>query len=191
MKQDEDLPAFRTPAEPMAPAASAAPAAGTAGAATAPAVGPRRRLRAWGLGLAALSLALAVLGFVAATSMLDGLQGAAQGLHIHIDGQEWSGAEAAAGPGGLLALGVVAALGLIALPVLLLLLSLVLVAAVLVPVGLVVMGVVGVVAAVVACVLLVGAVLLSPLWLAVLMLWWLLRRRDPVAAKSPAAPVAG
>ena len=184
MKRDEDTPAFDAAAEPVAPAAAATRAPSTA------ALVPRRRLRAWGLGLAAVSLALAVLGFVAATSLLDGLQGVAQDLHIHIDGQEWGGVEAAAGPAGLLALGVVAALGLIALPILLLL-SLVLVAAVLVPVGLVVMGAVGVVVAVGACVLLVGAVVLSPLWLAVLMLWWLLRRGDPVAAKSSAAPVAG
>ena len=81
------------------------------------------------------------------------------------------------------------ALGQLALPMLLLL-SVALLVAALVPAGLVVKGV-GVVAAVMVGLLRVLAVLLSPLWLAVSLLSCGLRRRDPVAVKSPTAPVAG
>ena len=167
---DDDIYAFNPP-----PGSSAPPAPATA----------TRRRRIWP-GLLALALLLAMLALagtvVLVTSLLDG---AAQGVQVVVDGQPWFPDV----PGGIVA-------GLVVTAVLLcvggaLLLGLLL-TAVVVPVALVlallgvvlcvVLGLAGPLLAVVA----LAAVLLSPLWLALLLLWWLLRRR-PSNAKAGAA----
>ncbi|MBL8306589.1 MAG: hypothetical protein JNM33_07820 [Rubrivivax sp.] len=124
---------------------------------------PQRRLWPWLLGGLALIFLLAVAGGVAALMSL--LDAGREGWHVTIDGEEWHGA---GGPGLLALLGVAGGLFVALLTVVLVVpLTLLLVA-----LGLA-LGLGGVVLALG----LVVAVLLSPFWGLLLLLWLLLRKR--------------
>ncbi len=138
---------------------------------TTPSANPRarRRLWPWLLGALALVFALAVFGSVAALVSL--LDAGREGWHVSIDGEEWHGG---GWPGLLALLGVAGGLFVALLTVVLVVpLTLLLVA-----LGLA-LGFGGVLLALG----LVAAVLLSPFWGLLLLLWLLLRKR-PAATVS-------
>jgi hypothetical protein len=143
----------------------------------------RRRLWPWLLGAALLFVLLAVTGMVVlATSLLDS---AAQEVQVVVDGQPWQHdgpavvAAALAVTAVLLAVGGALLLGLLFAAVVV---PLVLVLALLGVAVCLLFGLAGPLLAVVA----LAVVLLSPLWLALALLWWLLRRRPSGAASSAA-----
>jgi hypothetical protein len=148
---DEAIYAF----SPM-PAPAAAPA---------PVKPPRRRIWPWVLGgFALLALLLVITGAVTLVSVLDS---AHDGVHVTIDGDEWSpglldgfsGLMAVMGVGIGLVVAFFCVLLVVPLTLLLVLLGLTL-------------GLGGALLAV----LLVAGVLLSPLWMLLLILWLVLRR---------------
>jgi len=135
---------------------------------------PKRRWWPWVLGaFALLALLLAISGALTLVSLADS---ARDGVHVTIDGDEWTPG-LLEGFGGLMAVMGVGIGLLVALFCLLLVVPLTLL---LVLLGLA-LGVGGAVLAVG----LVAAVLLSPLWLLLLILWLALRRPAPKAAVSP------
>jgi len=145
--KDEDIYAFNPVPTPPAPPAT-----------------PRRRVWPWVLGgVLLLVLALLVSGAVALVSLLDS---ARDGVHLTIDGDEWTPGVLDGASGLVAVLG--AAFGLmVALLCVLLVVPLTLL---LVALGLA-LGLGGAALAV----LLVAAVLLSPLWMLLLILWLVLR----------------
>lgn len=156
---DEAIYAFNSlPAAPAAP--PKAPAA-------------RRRLWPWVLGgLLLLAVLLVISGAVTLASLL---HGGSDGLHVSIDGDDFSFG-LLDGISGLVAvagvfIGIVVALLCVLLVVPLTLL-------------LVLLGVALAVAGVLLAVLLVVGVALSPLWLVVLLLWLVLRRPAPKVVAS-------
>ncbi len=166
---DEDIFAFN-------------PVPGAAPAAPAPAA---RRRRVWPWVLAGL-LVLAVLATVGgALALLALIDVADEGVHVLVDGQPW---ESGAGLGALAALAAatVAVLGiggalLLGLLGVLLVVPLA-VGAVLLALALGLGGALLAVLAALAVAVAVVAVGLSPLWLLVLLLWWLLRKKPAPAA---------
>ena len=136
-----------------------------AAVASAPATG--RRLWPWLLlGLLVLTLLLAASGASLLMALADG---ARDGVNITIDGERWGHFELADEHGALAFAGVMTALTVALVAVPLALLLALLVAALGFGVALLALAA-------------VAAVMLSPLWLVVLALWLILRRRPPAAA---------
>jgi hypothetical protein len=150
---DEDIYAFRPVPKPAAPAA------------------PRRRVWPWVLAAGVLLAALALAG--AAAVLLALADGARHGLNVNIDGEPWDGLLIDSDHGWPALLGVGVGL-VVAVLALLLVLPLTLLLAL----GAVALGLIAALFALA----LVAAVLLSPLWLLVLLLWLVLRRRPAAAA---------
>lgn len=165
---DDDIYAFSTP--PRGAPAAPAPAA--------PAWPPPRRLWPWLLGALVLVLALALV--VGAVAVVDTLaEAAGDGVHVVLDGMAWEPGAAvlAAIVGGGLALVCAVMMG-----VLMLLLTLLLV----LPLGIAAVLLVAGLGLGVALLALAGvaAVVLSPLWLFVLLLWWMLRSKTSAPAAT-------
>ena len=168
--KDDDLHAFGAPPSrpPVPPTQSA-----------------RRRVWPWLLlGAGVLLMLLALAGASAVMALVDS---AREGVQITVNGQPWWGPPTERELSIVAVLGVAAALLLllVVLPVLLILVLL----AVALAVGLAMVAVVGAIVLAAGAVLLAVALLLSPLWGAMLLLWWLLRRPRPAAAVP--AGVAG
>ena len=137
----------------------------------------------WVLGSFLLLALLAAAGGLVA--LFSAVNAAGEGVQIAVDGQTWSasGLEAVIGTlvvaavlvctGGALLMGLLVATVVVPVALVLLVLGVALC---------IVFGLAGPLLAVVA----LAAVLLSPLWLAGLVLWWLLRRRPaPTARMQP------
>ena len=116
------------------------------------------------------------------------IESAREAVQITINGQPWSGPPGEREWGVVGLIGVAAALLLlfVALPVLLILVLLAVALAVALAVGLALVAVVGAVMLAAGMVLLAAALVLSPLWGSLLLLWWLLRRPRPAAAPMAA-----
>jgi hypothetical protein len=136
---------------------------------------PPRRVWPWVLaGFVALAVLMAISGATAMAALIDG---ARDGVHVVIDGDEWAGGHLSVGHGLLAGMGVMLALSA-ALLVLLVVVPLVLAVA-LCAVAL------GVGVALLAVALVVAAAT-SPLWGLVLLLWLALRPRRTAPARMPA-----
>ena len=147
------------------------------------------RLRVWLWILIAVAALLLLLTLAGAAAIVDLLDSSNDGLRVTFNGLPWSTWSADPDFGFWGALGVAAAVMalLLVLPVVLMLVLL----SVVVSVGLALLAVVGALLLAAVCVLLVVALALSPLWLAVLLLWLLLRpRRQPALASRPGPATA-